>query len=91
MNQFTGTGKGAVSDALSARPVFNTASAGTAKYTPRDIFGTGTPVVIHNSTTVNVHPGATAATVAAAHHAASDLVDQTAQHIVTQLRNARGR
>lgn len=59
-------------------------------YVPKDYFGAGgAPVVIHNSTQINVPPGATAETVRAARDAAREHVHEAARHIVTQLNNAR--
>ena len=47
------------------------------------------PIVVHNTTHINVPPGATAETVRAARDAAREHVHEAAQHIVTQLNNAR--
>ena len=90
MDQFTKTGKGAVSDATFSRPVFNAASVGPSTYVPRDIFGTGSPVIVNvNNPSVTLPPGTTAEHAAIIESSHAEIIDKAIKKAVSQVHNAK--
>ena len=88
MGQWTNPQKGAASDATFSRPVFGVNSA--AAYTPRDIFGTGSPVVIHvTNPQVNLPPGTSAQHAAIIQSSHEEIINKALEKAVTQIHNAK--
>jgi hypothetical protein len=90
LGQFTNASKGMASDATFARPVFGASSVPAARYVPRDIFGTGSPVVVHvHNPAVHLPPGTTAEHSAIIQSSHEEIIDKAIRKAVTQVHNAR--
>lgn len=91
LNQWNDKAKGMVSDAASTRPIFTSASTMSAtSYAPRDIFGTGSPVIVHvNNPSVTLPTGTPAEHAAIIQSSHSEIIQKAIKHAVSQVQRAK--